>query len=319
MHRVLLKTTKLVILTMLLTSVTLLHCECKKSTDWIPFLTYFGTHGSGDKNFDKPMGADQQRITLIVADYGNNRIVRYESVQCTFQKKWGSAGSGDGEFNGPTDVAMYLEGIEPKYVYVVDSGNNRIQKFDGDGDFLIKWGTHGTGEGEFDTPVSVAVDIEGYVYVTDYGNNRVQKFDSHGTFILQWGSKGTDAGQFNGPYGIATEGDEVYDPKYIYVTDQGNHRVQIFTKNGEFIRAFGNYGSGDGQLRSPSGITAQDGRSYIADTDNARYVLFDINGRFLGKGGKRELMKPIGITKDGLPLFISDEGQHRIIIFDRKY
>jgi tripartite motif-containing protein 71 len=309
---------KVAILGLFLVCLTLADCECKKPTGFIPYLTYFGTHGSGDKDFDRPMGIDKQKLTLMVADFGNNRIVRYYSVQRSFEIKWGSPGAGNGEFNGPTDVAMLLEGIDPKFVYVVDSGNNRIQKFDGAGKFITKWGTFGDGDGEFDRPISVAVDDEGYVYVTDFGNNRIQKFDGDGNFVLKWGSKGTGAGELDGPYGIATEGDEHYNPKYIYVTDQGNHRVQIFTKTGGLVRAFGGYGSGNGQLRYPCGIAAEDGRSHIADTGNARYVIFDVRGRYLGKGGGRELMKPVGITIDGT-LFISDEGQHRIVIFDWKY
>jgi len=315
---------KLIILAFFLALVQLVNCECKKPTDYIPFLTSFGSYGDGNKDLNKPMGLDDRKLTLLIADHDNNRVVRYDAVTRAFLLKWGTSGTGDGEFNGPTDVAMYCEYIEPKHVYVVDSGNNRIQKFDGVGNFIAKWGTLGEGDGEFNQPVSVAIDDEGYVYVTDFANNRIQKFDSNGNFVLKWGSLGTDAGQFQGPYGIAFENHEHFDPKYVYVTDQGNHRVQLFTKSGEFVRAFGSYGPGNGQLSSPSGITAQDGRSYIADTGNSRYVLFDINGRFLGKGGSKgtgngQLMKPVGITKDRLPLFISDEEQHRISIFDRKY
>ena len=315
---------KLIILAFFLAMLQLVMCECKKPTDYIPFALSFGSYGEGDKDFNKPMGLDDRKLTLLITDHGNNRVVRSDKVTRTFLLKWGKSGTGDGEFNGPTDVTMYLEGIDPKYVYVVDSGNNRIQKFDGVGNFIGKWGTLGDGDGEFNQPVSVEIDDEGNVYVTDFGNNRIQKFDSNGNFVLKWGSEGTDAGQFQGPYGIAFENDEGYDPKYIYVTDQGNHRVQIFTKSGGFVHAFGSYGSADGHLSSPSGISTQDGRSYIADTGNSRYVLFDISGRFLGKGGTRgtkdgQLMKPVGITKDGLPLFVSDEEQHRISVFDRKY
>jgi tripartite motif-containing protein 71 len=314
---------KLAILVFFLLIIQLVMCECKKSTDYIPFALSFGSYGDGDKNFNKPMGLDDRKVTLLVADYGNNRVVKYEKVSRTFIRKWGKYGTGDGEFNGPIDVAMYMEGIDPKYVYVVDSGNNRIQKFDGVGNFVGKWGTLGYGDGEFNQPISVDIDDEGYVYVTDFGNNRIQKFDSNGNFVLKWGSEGTDAGQFQGPYGIAFENDERFDPKYIYVTDQGNHRVQIFTKSGEFVRAFGSYGSGNGQLSSPSGISTQDGRSHIADTGNSRYMLFDISGKFVGKGGTKgtkdgQLMKPVGISHDGSFLFISDEELHRISVFARK-
>ena len=325
MYKIPISLSKLITLTFLLALVTLSRCECKKSTspDYIPFLTSFGSYGEGDSNFKHPKGIDKGPATLMVADWGNSRIVRYDPVARTFQARWGTAGTGDGEFNGPTDVAMYFEGIQLKYVYVVDSGNNRIQKFDGAGNFLAKWGTPGSGNGEFNNPVCVAVDDKGYVYVTDYGNNRVQKFDSDGSFVLKWGSKGTDVGQFNGPYGIATEKDEDYDPKHIYVTDQGNHRVQVFTKTGSYIRSFGGHGSRSGQLNSPTGITVLDGESHIADTGNQRYCIFNINGKFLGKGGSKgsssdEFLKPVGISTSGLSLFISDEELHKISVFTWK-
>jgi len=61
-------------------------------------------------------------------------------------------------------------------VYVADSDNNRIQKFTSGGVFVSTWGTPGTGDGEFDYPVGVAVASDGSVYVADRGNGRIQKF-----------------------------------------------------------------------------------------------------------------------------------------------
>ena len=64
-----------------------------------------------------------------------------------------------------------------------------MQKFDSEGNFITKWGTPGSGDGQFTRPGDIAVDSEGNTYVTDQGNNRVQKFDSEGNFITKWGSK----------------------------------------------------------------------------------------------------------------------------------
>jgi DNA-binding beta-propeller fold protein YncE len=61
-------------------------------------------------------------------------------------------------------------------VYVADSGNNRIQKFDSDGNFMTKWGSSGSGDGEFSGPDGIAVDTSGNVYVSDFRNDRVQVF-----------------------------------------------------------------------------------------------------------------------------------------------
>jgi DNA-binding beta-propeller fold protein YncE len=58
----------------------------------------------------------------------------------------------------------------------VDTRNNRVQKFTGDGDFLAAWGDSGSQNGEFDDPRGIAVDRHGNIYVSDTDNNRIQKF-----------------------------------------------------------------------------------------------------------------------------------------------
>jgi tripartite motif-containing protein 71 len=63
-------------------------------------------------------------------------------------------------------------------VFVVDEGNNRIQKFDANGSFITKWGTLGSGDGQFEEPTSIALDSSGNVYGVDRGNSRIQVFSS---------------------------------------------------------------------------------------------------------------------------------------------
>ena len=76
-------------------------------------------------------------------------------------------------------------------MYVADTGNSRIQKFDANGTFLTKWGSFGNADGRFNGPIGIDTDAIGNVYVADSGNNRVQKFDSAGNFVLKFGSTGT--------------------------------------------------------------------------------------------------------------------------------
>jgi len=81
--------------------------------------------------------------------------------------------------------------------------------------FIDKWGSEGSGSGEFRFPGLLALDASGNVYVPDRYNHRIQKFDSLGNFLLEWGSQGGREGQFQRPVGIAV------DPSgHVYVADR---------------------------------------------------------------------------------------------------
>ena len=77
-----------------------------------------------------------------------------------------------GQFNNPTAIAVDAQGN----VYVVDSGNQRVEKYTSGGGYIASWGVPGTGPGQFQAPYGVAVASDGSVYVVDTGNNRVQRF-----------------------------------------------------------------------------------------------------------------------------------------------
>ena len=96
-----------------------------------------------------------------------------------YEAQWGSNGTGPGQFQAPDGVATGAGGA----VYVADSQNDRIQKFDANGSFLTTWGLYGTANGSFSRPTGVATDFVGNVYVADSGNNRVTQFLSQGTFV----------------------------------------------------------------------------------------------------------------------------------------
>ena len=73
------------------------------------------------------------------------------------------------------------------------------------GTFITKWGTEGSGDGQFISPFGVAVDPQGHVFVADANNNRVQKFSNNGSFIRKWGTFGFSPGQFNGVIDLAVD------------------------------------------------------------------------------------------------------------------
>ncbi len=146
---------------------------------------------------------------------------------------------------------------------MADSGNDRIQKFDSDGNFILKWGTHGSGDGEFDYPNVIFVGPDGSVFVIDEDNGRVQKFDSSGNFIMEWGNWGSGDGQLSLASGLAVGLDGS-----IYVADSGNNRIQKFDRSGNFIMKWER--NEDGDFTSPAGIAVSpDGALYVIDHGNS--------------------------------------------------
>ena len=118
-----------------------------------------------------------------------------------FILQWGSNGTGEGQFSGPHGIEVDAVG----HVYVVDTGNHRIQKFAGDGTFLAQWGSLGADPGQFNHPHGIGIGPMGNVFVAETGNNRVQKFTSEGTFLTMWGSFGDQDGQFRHTHGLAVD------------------------------------------------------------------------------------------------------------------
>ena len=98
-----------------------------------------------------------------------------------FTAKWGSMGFTDGQFYNPWGIAVDGAGN----VYVADTANNRVQKFDAAGNFITKWGRFGASDGQFQYPRGIAIDSNGAVFVID-ATGLVQTFTSTGTFVSKW-------------------------------------------------------------------------------------------------------------------------------------
>ena len=114
--------------------------------------------------------------------------------------------------------------------------------------FLLKWGTPGVGNGQFDKPHALAVGPQGDVYVVDTDNHRVQVFDGNGRFLFKWGRFGTGDGQFDSPLGIAVDS-----RGRVHVADTGNCRIQQFDRRGTFLAKWGARGSGAGAFEGKQG------------------------------------------------------------------
>lgn len=236
-------------------------------------------------------------------------------------KVWGSNGSGDGQFVTPRNLAVGPDGL----IYVADSGNHRIQVFDKDGNFLLKFGSQGSQPGQLNEPWGLAVAKDGTVFVADTWNHRIQAFSPTGQFLRAFGTFANvqhdaqaEPGAFWGPRGIAIDAEG-----NLYVTDTGNKRVEKFTPNGEFLQTWGGGGIVPGSFEEPVGIDIDSqGNIYVADTWNRRIQKFDANFTPLAQwdvaGWESESVvnKPFLAIGPQDRVFISDPEGYRVIAYD---
>lgn len=136
-----------------------------------------------------------------------------------------------------------------------------------------KFGKVLRGAGPFNYPTDVALSADGSFYVSDgYRNARVHKFAPDGTHLFSWGEPGTGPGQFNLVHSVWE-----HDGK-VYVADRENHRVQIFSPEGEFLAEWRGF-------VQPADIYVDDrGVVYIAELAG-RVTLLDLTGQVLARIG----------------------------------
>ncbi len=126
------------------------------------------------------------------------------------------------------------------------------------------------------------------------------------------GGVGKGAGEFEHPQGIAV------DPEgNVYVADTNNHRIQNFSSNGAFIKAFGKLGTGNGQFKEPNAVALDhEGNVYVTDTWNQRIQKFNSNGTFLlsWNGPAPGFYGPRGVAiGDDNTVYVVDTGNSKVV------
>ena len=291
-----------------------------------------GLVGGGAGEFDRPTRVEVDGSgNVYVVEQFNHRVQKF-ATDGTWLGTWGrgvdtgaaafevctiaslpcqagSQGSLAGEFSSPQGVAVDGTGN----IYVADTSNHRVQKFDSAGTPLSNWGSLGAGAGQFSNPFGVEVDGSGNVYVAEQANHRVQKFDSTATFLRAWGwgvdtgaaafevctaatapcqagAQGGSAGQFQDPLALAVDG--LGD---VYVTEQANRRVQKFDSAGSFLRAWGwgvDTGAAAFEVCTAATLPCQAGSQG-------------------GGGGQFHLPEGLAVDGSGV-VYIADRGNHRV-------
>lgn len=162
-------------------------------------------------------------------------------------------------------------------IIIPDATSNAVAIFTTDGKLLKSFGKKGGMDGEFNYPISAALDSRGNIFVTDSFNAQVQKFTSEGVFISKFGKRGDAAGDFGIIKGIAIDSDD-----NIYVSDGKFHRVLIFNSEGALLMSLGSaHGQRPGESIIAAGFLLPFGvyidkknQIFVADMMNRRLQVF---------------------------------------------
>ena len=187
--------------------------------------------------------------------------------------------------------------------------------FDGDGNFVRKFGCCGKGPGQLDHPAGVTFLNDDELLVVDDDNGRIQQFNVQtGNFVKSFGKGGTGDGEFIGPEGIF-----INNEGHVIVADYDNSRIQVLDKDGKFMYKFGD--NGPGKLNRPSGCIYHKNKFIVSDSGNHCLKVFDKSGKFLYKIGEKgkadgQLSYPCGLCvekyDDHQNLLVCDRDNERI-------
>ena len=195
-------------------------------------------------------------------------------------------------------------------IYIADSSNSRIHKFDKHKNHIASWGRYGSGIGEFYQPTDMAIDKEGNKYVVDSENHRIQKFTKNGIFITKWGKYGQGDGEFMLPTGIAINSDGD-----VYIADEKNHRIQKFTSSGVYLSQWGSYGTYEYEFKNPKNIAIDSHDNiYVVDKYNKRIQKYNKSGNYI-KSWYVDYPNAIGINQSTDEIYVASS-DYEIIKFN---
>jgi len=271
-------------------------------------------YGTKDKPLKLPyLFAKGLNDEIMVNDDETNQLVIFDH-QLKFSHVIG--GSGNEKLQGITGVTMDRKG----HVYIADYKLDCIKKFKLDGRFIGQFGSKGVDKGQFRSPFGLLVSTAELLFVCDRYNNRIQVFHSE-QFSYSFGKYGREPGELHEPVDLTMNANE----DQLFITDNRNHRVQVFAPNGQFLQIFGIFPGTLVELKNPVGICfTPDGHILICSNGTDSILVFEVDGQYVStiKGtyqGKERFSSPCGIMvrNNGQIVVASNEGNcgNRLVLF----
>ena len=166
--------------------------------------------------------AVDHRDNVVLVDSGNHRVL-VVTLEGELVTEFGGHGWGDGQFDWPSDASVY-PGF---FIYVLDEGNRRVERFDVDGRYVDRMVV----EGEAGTPVAMSIGPEGALYLVDADSQTVLHRSQFDEELDPVGRFGSTEGGLVSPRAVA-----IGPGRELAVADPGRRSVLVFDEFGSPLR-----------------------------------------------------------------------------------
>ena len=254
-------------------------------------------------------GCGQSAGIRLRTDLENEAIA--VTVNAQFDRIVGERGETPGKFFRPSAVS-----ISPQdNVFVVDTGNERIQRLNENGEYVSEIGGFGWDAYQFNRPSGITAKGGLDIWVTDRHNRRLVHLDGdmHWMGVITYEVSDGLQQDIGYPADVALSADG-----RLWFTDQDSDRLRSVSSYPQVAgETSGSMGVGD--LANPSGIAiGPDGTIYVADTNHDRVIVYDQFGNVQRAVGQRFLRRPTGIDVNWFgDVVIADTGNNRIVFANR--
>ncbi|MSU57749.1 MAG: 6-bladed beta-propeller [Pedosphaera sp.] len=317
--------------------------EAALTSRFFEYAETIGSRGVGIGEFNKPRSVAVDLRDNVYAVDMTGRVQKF-SPEGKFLLTWQMPQTDKGK---PKGMCLDADGN----IIVVEPHYSRVNHFTPDGQLISQWGERGTNAGQLGQPRAAAVNARGEIVVTEFSpTERMQRFAaavqspkskvqslpltpalslsegergnpspspvqlSAPRLLSVIGQAGTGLGEFNRAEGICVDSHD-----RIYVADSCNHRIQIFSSDGKFIREYGKAGKGPGELSYPYDICVDaKGNQFVCEFGNSRIQVFDANCQpveIIGGPGAEpgQFANPWGVALDSHGnLYVADALNHRV-------
>lgn len=286
---------------------------------------------------------------LWVLDRSDSAIKVF-SLFGDFKLKIGKEGEGKKQFKNPSDII-----IKDGKVFILDSGNSRVQVLSTSGEYLYDFGVYGLQEGSLYYPTHFTFDKNGNIWITERDSGRIQVFTPEGKYIETIGEKWASPSgiyPFKGAMLVSLIdedtlnlisykgevikriGEEVNSPTYfpqgvsllsdgsILVVNSGTSSISVFDRDRNFIKRISGYGRAPGKLQYPLGLCVnKDDEIVVLDTGSHVVEIYDKEEKFIktfGRygGGKGMFIYPLSIAVDSDKRYYVIDSTCRVQVFD---